>query len=133
MPIDGEPGARNLITKLAAYQQVVDVANSVTVVDDFVQVVSRLVERRATGVFHAANPGTMRHTQLLTLYRELVDPRHECAFISADELVHRGLAVRARSNCLLGSTRLEALGIHMPSIDVSLRRTMMEYAARVRP
>ena len=44
MPIDGRPGARNLITKLAAYEQVADVANSVTVVDDFVRVAIGLVE-----------------------------------------------------------------------------------------
>jgi 3,5-epimerase/4-reductase len=130
MPIDGAPGERNLITKLAQYKQVIDVANSVTVVSDMVQAVGALLERRATGVFHVTNPGVMRHRDLLGLYRELVDPKHACEFISADELVTRGLAAKARSNCVLVSRRLEALGIQMRPIEVALRETMKEYAQR---
>jgi hypothetical protein len=70
MPIDDTPNERNLITKLASYDTVIDVANSVTVVDDLVEVVAALVARRATGVFHATNPGLMRHRDLLDLYRD---------------------------------------------------------------
>lgn len=129
MPIDHEPGARNLITKLAGYAQVIDVENSVTVVDDLLDVVGGLVERRAAGVFHAVNAGTMRHRDLLALYRELVDPAHRCELIANEELVRRGLAAGARSNCILASDRLAALGLTMRPIDVALRETMVRYAA----
>jgi 3,5-epimerase/4-reductase len=132
MPIDSAPGTRNLITKLAAYKQVIDVANSVTVVDDLVQVVTQLLERRATGVFHVTNPGTMRHKDLLALYKELVDPSHTCELIGAEELVARGLAAKARSNCILASPRLAELGVQMRPIDVALRDAMTKYAAAVR-
>ncbi|WP_394824003.1 sugar nucleotide-binding protein [Pendulispora albinea] len=132
MPIDGVPGSRNLITKLAAYRQVVDVENSVTIVDDLVRVVIGLIEKRATGVFHVTNPGTMRHRDLLALYREMVDPTYTTTFIGEDELVAKGLAVRARSNCVLASPRLDAIGLTMRPIDVALRSTMAEYARRVR-
>lgn len=129
MPIDGEPGARNLITKLTAYRQVIDVENSVTVVDDLVAVVSGLLERRATGIFHATNPGTMRHRDLLALYRELVDPTHQVELIAEAELVARGLAQKGRSNCVLSSERLDALGLTMRPVDVALRDCMIRYAA----
>ncbi len=129
MPIDGAPGGRNLITKLAAYPSVVDVENSVTVVADLVRVVRGLVERRATGIFHAVNPGTMRHRDLLALYKELVDPSHTYELIDEAALVARGLAVKARSNCVLSSERLSALGLTMRPIDVALRETMLEYRA----
>lgn len=132
MPIDARPGARNLITKLAAYRQVVDVENSVTVVDDLVAVVQGLVERRATGVFHATNPGTMRHRDLLALYRELVDPTHQVELIAEEELVTRGLAQKGRSNCVLSSERLDALGLTMRPVDVALRDCMTRYAAALR-
>jgi dTDP-4-dehydrorhamnose reductase len=128
MPIDGRPGARNLITKLAGYTQVIDVENSVTIVDDLVGVVRGLVERRATGVFHATNPGTMRHRDLLALYREMVDPGHRATLIREEELVAKGLAASARSNCVLASPRLAELGIAMRPIDVALRATVAEYA-----
>lgn len=128
MPIDGVPGARNLITKLVAYRQVIDVENSVTVVSDVVAVVSGLVARRAEGVFHATNPGTMRHRDLLALYTRLVDPLHRYELLREEELVARGLAVKARSNCVLASPRLDALGLTMRPIDVALSATMAEYA-----
>jgi len=128
MPIDGRPGARNLITKLASYEQVIDVENSVTVVDDLVRVVRALVGIRATGVFHATNPGTMRHRDLLRMYRELVDPSHEYTLIDEGELVARGLATHARSNCVLASPRLAEVGIAMRPIDVALRDAVTQYA-----
>ncbi len=128
MPIDGRPGPRNLITKLAGYPRVIDVENSVTVVDDLVVVVRGLVEKRATGVFHATNPGTMRHRDLLRLYGELVDPAHRYELIAEEELVARGLATHARSNCILASTRLAELGIHMRPVETALRASMIEYA-----
>jgi dTDP-4-dehydrorhamnose reductase len=131
MPIDARPGPRNLITKLSGYREVIDVENSVTIVDDLVVVVRALVERRASGIFHAINPGTMRHQDLLRMYRELVDESHRYTLIREDELVARGLATHARSNCILASPRLAALGIKMRPIDVALRDTLVRYAACV--
>jgi dTDP-4-dehydrorhamnose reductase len=129
MPIDDAPGPRNLITKLASYPQVVDVENSVTIVPDLVEVMRVLVERRATGVFHATNPGPVRHARLLALYREFVDSSHRATLIREDELVSRGLAVRARSNCILASSRLEALGVRMRHSEVALPDVFRRYAA----
>jgi dTDP-4-dehydrorhamnose reductase len=132
MPIDDRPGPRNLITKLSGYAQVVDVQNSVTVIPDLARVVEGLIERRATGVFHATNPGVMRHSDLLELFVRLVDPAHRYDLIREEELVARGLAARPRSNCVLASPRLDALGLTMPPIDVSLRNAMETYARQVR-
>jgi 3,5-epimerase/4-reductase len=129
MPIDGRPGPRNLITKLAGYPQVIDVENSVTVVDDLIEVVRALVERRATGIFHASNPGTMRHSELLRLYKEIVDPTHSYTLIQEHELLERGLARAPRSNCILANSRLAALGVTMRPIDVALRSVLTEYAS----
>jgi 3,5-epimerase/4-reductase len=129
MPIDGRPAPRNLITKLASYSQVIDVENSVTVVDDLVSVVRALVERRATGIFHATNPGTMRHADLLRMYREIVDPHHRTTLIPEAELVTRGLATHARSNCILASPRLAALGVTMRPIGEALPAALAQYAA----
>jgi len=128
MPIDHSRGPRNLITKLAAYRQVIDVENSVTVVDDLVTAIRGLLERRATGIFHATNPGTMRHRDLLALYRNYVDPAHTAELIGDDELVARGLARSARSNCILRSERLESIGIKLRPIDIALPDVMQRYA-----
>lgn len=128
MPVDGRVHPRNLVTKLAGYGQVIDVENSVTVVDDFVAAVDALVRRRAPGVFHVTNPGTLRHRDLLALYRELVDPDHRATLIRDDELVARGLAKVERSNCVLADTRLGPLGIALRPVAEALVDVMRKYA-----
>lgn len=128
MPIDGRPGPRNLITKLVRYKQVIDVANSVTVVDDLVEVARLLVEKRGTGIFHATNPGVIKHRHILAMYHEMVDSEHRFEFIPEQHLVSEGLVVAPRSNCKLHSSRLEDLGIYMPTVLESVERAMKQYA-----
>ncbi|MDO8583813.1 MAG: sugar phosphate nucleotidyltransferase, partial [bacterium] len=132
MPIDAEPNQRNLIDKLAGYKQVINVENSATVVEDLISVIYQLAEKRATGIFHVVNPGTMRHHDLLALYQEYVDPTHACEWITNENLLARGLISRPRSNCILQSPRLAELGITMRPIQEALRDTMQKYAAHVR-
>jgi 3,5-epimerase/4-reductase len=132
MPIDTVPGPRNLITKLAHYAQVVDVENSVTIVPHLVSLVAALVASRATGVFHATNPGPVRHATLLALYRQFVDPAHRSTLIQEDELVGRGLAVKSRSNCILASSRLESLGLGMRPSETALPDVFRQYAVALR-
>ena len=97
-------------------------------VDDLVQVVGALIERRATGVFHVVNPGTMYHRDLLALYKELVDPAHQVELVTPEQLLREGAIAKARSNCILASTRLAEIGITMRPVDVALRDCMEQYA-----
>lgn len=132
MVIDATPSPRNMITRLASYRSVIDVENSVTVGEDFIAAVGAILDRRGSGIFHVTNPGTIRHRDLLELYREHVDPTHRVEFIRADELLSRGLAIAPRSNCILASSRLAELGIQLRPIDVALRDCMVRYGAAVR-
>lgn len=128
MPIDRIPGSRNLIDKVAAYPKVIDVENSVTIVDDMVDVLRRLMELKAPGIFHVTNPGTMKHRELIALYEELVDPAHTNEWISNDDLVKQGLASKGRSNNAMASIRLAEFGITMRPVKEALRDTMEKYA-----
>ncbi|MEO5927573.1 MAG: sugar nucleotide-binding protein [Patescibacteria group bacterium] len=132
MPIDGVPGGRNLITKLANYPKIIDVENSVSVIEDLIQAILKLSEKRAQGVFHVVNEGTMKHRELIALYNEIVDPSHTNEWIPNDDLVKLGLATKGRSNCILQNTRLKELGIEMRPIDVALRDCMEKYAAAIK-
>jgi dTDP-4-dehydrorhamnose reductase len=128
MPIDWMPSERNLIDKLARYPKVIDVENSVTILDDMVEVFYKLLQKKAEGIFHVTNPGTMKHKELMALYEELVDPSHTNEWISNDDLVTQGLATKGRSNNFLASENLEKLGIQMREVHIALRDTMEKYA-----
>ncbi len=128
MPIDHIPGGRNMIDKLAKYPKIIDVENSVTIIEDMLVAFKQLLEKKAVGIFHVTNPGVMRHRNLIALYDELVDPTHTNEWISTDELVKQGLAAKGRSNNILNTDNLNALGITLRPIDEALRDTMEKYA-----
>ena len=128
MPIDWMPAPGNLIDKLSAFAKVIDVENSVTIVDDMIDVFYQLMAKRAAGIFHVTNPGTMRHRDVLGLYQELVDPNHSCEWISNEDLVSQGLAAKGRSNNFLASENLAKVGITMRPLGEALRDTMEKYA-----
>ncbi len=130
MPIDHEPGGRNLIDKLSKYPKVIDVENSVTIVEDMIDVFHQLMEKKATGIFHVVNPGVMRHRDLLALYQELVDPTHTNEWILNADLTTLGLASKGRSNNIMFSDRLSEQEITMRPISSALRDTMEKYAQK---
>jgi len=128
MPIDSVPSERNLIDKLAKYPKIIDVENSVTIVDDMIDVFYQLMQKRAAGIFHVTNPGTLKHREIMSLYEELVDPNHTNEWISEDDLVKQDLAIRRRSNNLLASENLEKLGIRMREAHEAIQDIMEKYA-----
>ena len=128
MPIDSTPYRGNLIDKLASYNKVIDVENSVTIIDDMISVFRQLLEKKASGVFHVTNPGSVKHKEILALYEELVDSSHKNEWISEAELVSSGLAAKGRSSNILQSNNLERIGIVMRPIKEALRDTMEKYA-----
>jgi len=131
MPIDHTPSQKNLIDKLIRYTQVIDVENSVTIVDDLVSAIKQIIEKRGVGIFHCVNPGIMRHRELIDLYHQYVDPTHTCEWIREEDLLARGLTLKKRSNNIMQSPRLAALGITMRPIHEALRDTMIRYAQHV--
>jgi 3,5-epimerase/4-reductase len=132
MPIDWIPAPTNMIDKLAKYPKIIDVENSVTIVDDMIMAFRALIDRKIAGIFHVTNPGTMKHRELIDLYHEFVDPNHTNEWISNDDLVKQGLATKGRSNNFLKSDKLASVGIHMRPVKEALRNTMEKYAAAVK-
>lgn len=130
MPIDFIPSPGNLIDKLATYPKIIDVENSATVIEDMLLVFHQLMEKKASGIFHVTNPGTIKHREIIEIYKELVDPSHKCEFIANEDLVKQGLAVRSRSNNFLSSERLAGFGISMRPIKEAVWDSMEKYAKK---
>src|SRR3989344_6945974 len=128
MPIDSKPYGRNLITKLVKYPQVIDVVNSVTVVDDLLAATIQLIEQRQTGIFNVTNPVPVRHQEILEWYREFVDPNHSYEMITVEPMYEQGLAKARRSNCVLNTKKLKDAGIKLPNAPDAIRYCLREYA-----
>jgi len=128
MPLDYRSAPGNLIDKLARLQKVVDVENSITVIPDMIKVFRELLEKKASGIFHCTNPGSITHKEIIALYEKYVDPNHKNEWITEGELVACGLATKKRSNNIMQSLNLPKFGISMRSVKEAVEETMKIYA-----
>lgn len=104
MPIDDIPNPRNLINKLASYNQVLDVPNSVTQIDHLIDRISRIPDTAdfASFKFNIVS-GTLTGHEIMTAYKKWVNPEHQFQKITLEELYSKGLVKTGRSNCILSS------------------------------
>jgi 3,5-epimerase/4-reductase len=125
MPIVSYPHDRNLITKLTKYENVIDIQNSVTVVDDFLAVTKALIDLRAEGIFNVVNNGSISASEIMELYTDIVDTSHRYNVMSREEL--NEVTLGERSNCILRTKKLEEYGLAMPSINKSIKQILRDY------
>ncbi|MBU1203212.1 sugar nucleotide-binding protein [Patescibacteria group bacterium] len=128
MPLDDRPHPANLIDKLSKYEKIVDVENSLTVVPDMIDVFYQLLEKKAEGIYHVTNPGSIKHKEILALYKKYIDPNHKNEWIKEEELVRLGLADKKRSNNIMTSLNLPKLGIKMRPVKEAVEDTIKKYA-----
>eukprot|EP01123_Difflugia_compressa_P013028 TRINITY_DN5816_c0_g1_i1.p1 TRINITY_DN5816_c0_g1~~TRINITY_DN5816_c0_g1_i1.p1 ORF type:complete len:224 (+),score=42.77 TRINITY_DN5816_c0_g1_i1:221-892(+) len=76
MPItdDGHPGS--LLTKLVTFPKVASMPNSFTIIDDLWPFALKMCLQKVSGVFNFTNPGVISHDEILTIYKEILQPTH---------------------------------------------------------
>jgi nucleoside-diphosphate-sugar epimerase len=117
MPISDDLHPRSFITKITHYAKVVNIPNSVAVLHDLLPISLDMTERRLKGVYNFTNPGAASHNQILTLYKQIVDPAFTWTNFSDQEQ----MVVKApRSNNELDVSKLLALYPNIPHIRDSL-------------
>lgn len=126
MPICSYPHERNLITKLIKYDRVIDIQNSMTIIDDFVVALKILIDNRAVGKYNLVNNGTISPCEIMHMYRKTVDHNHIFDIKTREEL--NSSTVAERSNCILSSDKVELnYGFMMPDIRESLEVILYKY------
>lgn len=124
MPISRQAHDRNLITKIAHYQKVISLPNSVTLIEDMYPALELLAEQQPVGILNLTNDGWTDNATILAAYKEIVDPAHEYELIPLEQLP----AIAERSNCVLDNTKAKGLGIVMPALDAArLAEVMRDY------
>lgn len=127
LPIDTEPSPRNLIDKLIKYPEVIDSENSVTVIPDFLEATKKLIDKKRTGIYHLVNPGVIKPSEIMNLYKKIIDPNHQFKVISDRELYKQRLVKAVRSNCVLNTDKLKKEGIILKPIKERIVEVIKEY------
>ena len=130
MPVSTDFHPRNIIVKLSKYKKVINIPNSMTVLDDLLPVAIELALRGRTGNYNFTNPGAISHNELLTLYKKYIDPQFTWENFTVEE---QNLILKAaRSNNELDVSKLLAEFPGIPSVERSMELVFQKMAKQKR-
>jgi len=131
MPITGEKNTRNFITKIANYEHICSVPNSMTVLPELLPYVIDMMKRNITGTMNLTNPGLICHNEILEMYKEIVDPTFEWKNFTQEE--QRKILSSDRSNNYLDTTRLTEMYPSIKHIKESVKECLYQYKQTLKP
>mmetsp|Transcript_33058 Transcript_33058/g.67624 ORF Transcript_33058/g.67624 Transcript_33058/m.67624 type:complete len:344 (+) Transcript_33058:104-1135(+) len=123
MPISDDLEPRNFVTKIARYDKVVDIPNSMTVLSDLLPAALKMSEAKLVGIFNFCNPGAISHNEVLNMYKEIIDPSFKYTNFTVEE--QNKILAAKRSNNELDATKLTTslakIGCAVPEIHDGFR------------
>lgn len=124
MPITSEVHPKNFITKIVNYERVCSVHNSMTVLDELLPVMVKMLKEKYVGTINLTNPGLITHNEILEMYREIVDPMFTWKNFTIEE--QNEILAAGRSNNYLDTTKLEKYYPEVKNIKDSVRNALMK-------
>lgn len=119
MPVSPKNDQRNFINKIRGYSKVIDIPNSMTMVEDLVKCVDWAAKNSKFGIFHVTNPEPITAAQVMREYQKY-DSTHKFEVISEDEL--HSITIAKRSNCILNTDKLNKAGFYMTPSKIALKQ-----------
>lgn len=127
MPITDEFNERNFITKITNYQKVCSIPNSMTVLNELLPILLKMMKDNLTGTVNFTNPGLISHNEILEMYKEIVDPEFTWNNFTIEE--QNEVLASKRSNNFLDTTRLETYCPEVMNIKESVRKMLVDMKA----
>ena len=95
---------RNFITKISRYSKVVNIPNSMTVLDELLPISIEMAKRNLRGIWNFTNPGVVSHNEILEMYKNYMDPNFSWANFTLEEQAK--VIVAPRSNNEMDASKL---------------------------
>ncbi|OAY65875.1 Trifunctional UDP-glucose 4,6-dehydratase/UDP-4-keto-6-deoxy-D-glucose 3,5-epimerase/UDP-4-keto-L-rhamnose-reductase RHM1 [Ananas comosus] len=125
MPISSDlSNPRNFITKIARYDKVVNIPNSMTVLDELLPISVEMAKRNCRGIWNFTNPGVISHNEILEMYKSYMDPNFKWANFTLEEQAR--VIVAPRSNNEMDASKLKNEFPELLSIKDSLIKYVFE-------
>jgi nucleoside-diphosphate-sugar epimerase len=124
MPIANDLHPKNFITKITRYQKVINIPNSMSILDDLLPLSIEMASKKVTGNYNFTNPGAISHNEILALYKQYIDPSFTWQNFSIEE--QNTILKAQRSNNELSASKLLALFPQLPSIQESIHKVFQK-------
>lgn len=125
MPISSDlSNPRNFITKIARYDKVVNIPNSMTILDELLPISVEMAKRDCRGIWNFTNPGVVSHNEILEMYKEYINPDFKWTNFTLEEQAK--VIVAPRSNNEMDASKLKSEFPELLSIKESLIKNVFE-------
>jgi dTDP-4-dehydrorhamnose reductase len=128
IPFDNRENPRNYLTKLMRYETLLEAANSLSHLGEFVGATLECWEKRVPfGIYNVTNPGFATTREVVDLILESGVCRKNFKFFKNEDDFMRTAAKTPRSNCILSTNKLRDAGIRMSEVRDALKQALREW------
>ncbi len=128
LPVSRDLSPNSFIGKIIKYRKLVNIPNSMSVLEDLLPLVPQMLECKLIGNYNFVNPGTISHHEVIELYKEYVDADHEYESFSLEE--HDKILRVPRSHCELSAKKLLEKFPDIPNIKNSMKSLFLDIAQK---
>lgn len=130
MPISSDlKNPRNFITKITRYNKVVNIPNSMSILDELLPISIEMAKRNCRGIWNFTNPGVVSHNEILEMYKKYINPSFEWVNFTLEEQAK--VIVAPRSNNEMDASKLKKEFPELLSVKESLIKYVFEPNSKV--
>jgi dTDP-4-dehydrorhamnose reductase len=128
IPFNEVDNPRNYLTKLMRYSTLLDAANSISQLDEFVAATFACWEKRVPfGIYNVTNPGHITTREVVDIIRKTGVSQKDFKFFTDEAEFMQTAAKTPRSNCVMDSSKLAAAGIKMTEVHEAIERDLRRW------
>lgn len=128
IPFNEVDSPRNYLTKLIRYDRLLEAANSISQLEEFVAATFACWEKRVPfGIYNVTNPGEVTTREVVDLIKKSGVSTKDFKFFTDEAEFMRTAAKTPRSNCTMTSAKLAATGIQMTEVHDAVARALREW------
>ncbi|HLP09562.1 MAG TPA: sugar nucleotide-binding protein [Opitutaceae bacterium] len=128
IPFNEVDNPRNYLTKLMRYDTLLEAANSISQLDEFVAGTFACWEKHVPfGTYNVTNPGHVTTREVVEMIKKSgVCTKDFKFFANEDDFMHKA-AKTPRSNCVMNAAKLASVGIQLTEVHEAVTRALREW------
>ncbi len=128
IPFNEVESPRNYLTKVMRYARLLEAANSLSQLDEFVRACFETWQKRLPfGTYNVTNPGQVTTREVVELIKKSGVCAKEFSFFDDETEFMAKAAKTPRSNCVLDTTKLQNAGVAMTEVHEAVEKALREW------
>ena len=128
IPFNEVENPRNYLTKLMRYSTLLEATNSISQLEEFCAATFACWEQRVPfGTYNVTNPGQVTTHEVVELIKQSGVCRKDFVFFKDETDFMAKAAKTPRSNCVMDSTKLASVGIHLTEVHDAVAQALRSW------